>query len=340
MMECALSIAGAEPSQKGEHVEDPLKGLREYHRLLEKSQRVSYLLEKTEECRNMVPPGIHQSVREDYKKRKREIDKVVEQERQACIAVYQEKFSEKEKVQGSYQQLSDRLKELKFRYLLGEYGEEEIEEECNNLRRQLMEYVQRLSWLEEVLNLYVHTFGLDNLISEKDARETAAPSPTEEEPLGERGENAAAFLSSMPPVEVGAGNTQSGQISEPIGKADALAADGSAGSTSAEQKPQASYARGSLILLEGNRKGERFPLISGDITLGSASGNDFVLGELGVAKSHARVLYKDRKFVLENQDILGRTYVNGMQAKSAELNDGDVISLGEVKMRVELARDS
>ena len=336
-MECALSIATPDPSQVSEHVEDPLKGLREYHRLLEKSQRFAYLLERTEECRSMVPPAIFQSVRDDYKKRKKEVDKIVEQERQACLVIYQEKSSEKEKIRAVHQQLSDRLKELKFRYLLGEYGEKEIEEECNGLRRQIMEYVQRLNWLEEVLNLYVHTFGLDNLISEKDTGERTDRLPVEGEALGQREVDSGISLTALPQSEAGVGDVQASQTSEPNGKAEVPDVDWSFEDKVPEPKPQASFVRGGLVVLEGNRKGERVPLISGDITLGSAPGNDVVLGELGVAKSHARVLYKDRKYFLENQDILGRTYVNGMQAKSVELNEGDLIRIGEVKMRVELA---
>ncbi|MEW6441744.1 MAG: FHA domain-containing protein [bacterium] len=94
---------------------------------------------------------------------------------------------------------------------------------------------------------------------------------------------------------------------------------------------------GYLCALEGSRKGTRFPLISSDITMGKSPGIDIRLMDTGIANFHARVVYKGRKHYLENLDPMGRSFVNGIQADLVELKDGDLIRLGEIKMRVEFA---
>ena len=98
------------------------------------------------------------------------------------------------------------------------------------------------------------------------------------------------------------------------------------------------YVTGYLIALEGSRQGERFPMISSNITLGSSPGIDIRLSDAGIANFHARILYKERKHFLENLDGMGRSYVNGVQATAViELKDGDVVRLGDIKMQVEYA---
>lgn len=97
------------------------------------------------------------------------------------------------------------------------------------------------------------------------------------------------------------------------------------------------FVSGYLCALDGSRKGTRFPLISSDITLGKSPGIDIRLQDPGIANFHARIVYKNRKYFLENLDPMGRSFVNGVQADVLELKDGDLIRLGEIKMRVEFA---
>jgi hypothetical protein len=101
------------------------------------------------------------------------------------------------------------------------------------------------------------------------------------------------------------------------------------------------FVTGYLVALEGSRKGERFPMISSNITLGNSPGIDIRLSDSGIASFHARILYKERKHFLENLDSMGRSFVNGVQASEVvELKDGDVVRLGDIKMQVEYASAS
>ena len=95
------------------------------------------------------------------------------------------------------------------------------------------------------------------------------------------------------------------------------------------------YSQGYLTVLDGTRKGDRVPLIPADIMLGSSQNTDVMLTDQGISESHARIFFKDRKYFLENLDVLGRSYVNGIQSKVAELNHNDVIRLGNLNLRVD-----
>jgi len=97
----------------------------------------------------------------------------------------------------------------------------------------------------------------------------------------------------------------------------------------------ASYPQGYLTVLDGTRKGDRVPLIPADIMLGSSPNTDVMLTDQGISESHGRIFFKDRKYFLENLDVLGRSYVNGIQSKVAELNHNDVIRLGNLNLRVD-----
>lgn len=306
--------------------EEFLRALKSYSRLLEKYHRLSDLLRRTEEYREMVPPEVFENVHQDYRKRKAEIEESLERAKGDFSQALKAILAEKKELREKARQGSHRLKELKFRRILGEYSEEEIEEECRQLRKELGQYAERLNWLEEVLDLYAHT------VARKGLEALEEPQPSWSEPAVEEAPETAAAPEPEPeptPVETGA--EAETQIAESAPGEESTA---ESESRILKQLAHSSYVHGYLVPMDGSRKGQRFPLLAGTITLGSGPGTDIVLQEPGVAKSHARISYQDRRYMLENLDMLGRTYVNGIQCKASELREGDVIRLGEVKMRV------
>jgi hypothetical protein len=116
-------------------------------------------------------------------------------------------------------------------------------------------------------------------------------------------------------------------------------------SSAGKDSPVVNYRRthhvaGYLVALEGSRQGERFPLISSEITMGSSRGIDIRLADSGIARYHARIVYRKGKHYLETVAESGTCLVNGVQADRAELKDGDVLCLGKTKMQVEYAREA
>lgn len=326
-METAIQKHGSGNPGDSDMGEEFLRALKSYSRLLEKYHRLSDLLRRTEEYREMVPAEVFENVHQDYRKRKAEIEESLERAKGDFSQALTATLAEKRELQEKARRGSHRLKELKFRRILGEYSEEEIEEECRQLRKELGQYAERLNWLEEVLDLYAHT------VARKDLEALEEPQPSWSQPVVEKVPEEAAF-SPAPEPEPAPVETCAEAEAQPPENAPAEAAAAESESRMLGQLAHSSYVHGYLVPMDGSRKGQRFPLLAGTITLGSGPGTDIVLQEPGVAKSHARIVYQDRRYMLENLDMLGRTYVNGIQCKASELREGDVIRLGEVKMRV------
>ncbi len=63
-------------------------------------------------------------------------------------------------------------------------------------------------------------------------------------------------------------------------------------------------------------------------TLGRSSVNDLVLGQMGISRSHAEVLFRDGKYILRDLGSKLGTYVNGAKVEEAALSSGDRVQLG------------
>jgi hypothetical protein len=97
---------------------------------------------------------------------------------------------------------------------------------------------------------------------------------------------------------------------------------------------------GYLVALDGSRQGERFPLVSDNMTVGSSPDIDIRLADSGIARFHAKIVYREGRHYIETVEKPGSCLVNGIKTDKAELKDGDVLSLGKVQMQVEYAREA
>lgn len=92
----------------------------------------------------------------------------------------------------------------------------------------------------------------------------------------------------------------------------------------------------SLIVLEGQREGERLQVNRLPAYLGSGDYSDVVLPARGVLESHARLSLSDNDLVLSSLSS-GRLQVNDHEVERAVLRDGDIIELGELKMLLQFS---
>jgi hypothetical protein len=338
MAETASKVALSEVPKSSAMTEDSLQGLKDYFRLAEESETSARLLEKTERYRDMVPPHILEQVREDYRKKKEETDAKLERQKEGFQEPYHGLMSEKELLETDSQNLRDRLKELRFRIVVGEITEENARDGIRDMRRQLSAIVERLDQIEEILDLYV-MIGLDDLRGRADSVEIDDVSSEEESSYGE-----AFDQEQEPPLpklneldmiasyfkdeqERGGGSDQGIETPE--------SATSKEDAAESETKTS-SFTQGYLTILDGSRKGDCVPLIPGDVTLGSSPNTDVMLTDQGISESHARIFYKDCKYYFENLDASGRSYVNGIQSSTVQLNHNDVLRLGDLSLRVDL----
>ena len=87
-----------------------------------------------------------------------------------------------------------------------------------------------------------------------------------------------------------------------------------------------------LEVLNGPSKGEKYILKKQNI-IGREAG-DLTLGDPTVSGEHAQITFKNRKYVLANKSLTNPTKVNKTTVEGLQdLNDGDEIVLGAIKMK-------
>lgn len=74
--------------------------------------------------------------------------------------------------------------------------------------------------------------------------------------------------------------------------------------------------------------GRTIPVRKLPFTIGRAPDNDFVIDDLGVAKHHCRIIWKDQLIVMEDAGSRNKIYVNGNPQIRAVLKDNLIIGIG------------
>ncbi len=305
-----------------------------------RSQELTVFLENAERFKDTVRPHIYEKVRNEYVERKQEADRHLKEYKAALTKDYREYSMEMEERKADLDEDMDRLQELEFRCRVGEYTEDEILEECRVLKKRIDEHRSRVSWLEQTLARFSEA-GIDHAVNDdEDSRVEPLGADTEatdracrpsEHIACQEGVTAFVIVEDLGPGE--------DDIPVVVCREDVVREDEDAASVPPQDAQHVvsspSYVNGYITVLDGSRKGERFPLISSNITVGSSPGMDIRFEDPGVANFHARVIYKDHRYLLENLDSVGRCYVNAVRVNLSELKDGDIIRLGDVKLRTD-----
>ena len=349
-------------SQTSEH-SSVLEQLGVYRELSQQCERYSKLLDNAERNRETVRSSIYEKVKEEYYERRGELEQMLQREQANLLGKVSRFLQEREDLRSMSSEAWDRLEEMEFRVRVGEFPEEDLSEEMKTLKRTIQEQERSAGYLEEILGK-CRELGLagqgdsgPSIWQEKSGApvEEACSEPgkgVEREPAVSS--TGTVWDGSPPPqamcqedsfVVVDKEQAAAGQDCPVVHcpeafPSDPLQATPSQGNSSSSKAPSNGFISGYLCALEGSRKGTRFPLICSDITLGKSPGIDIRLLDSGIANFHARIVYKGRKYFLENLDPMGRSFVNGVQADIVELKDSDLIRLGEIKMRVEFGNQT
>jgi signal transduction histidine kinase len=91
-----------------------------------------------------------------------------------------------------------------------------------------------------------------------------------------------------------------------------------------------------LEVVRGNLPEKIYFLKPRSYTLGRARHNDLSLTEPSISKAHARILYEDGRFTVEDQGSLHGVYVNASKVQRAALPHGAQIQLGNVTLKFSL----
>jgi hypothetical protein len=295
---------------------DTLKRLETYGALVTECNRYALLGRNAERNRHTVRPHIYARVKKEYEEKKETLDQEQEEQKQCLRAELETILENRRALNERCRQESDRLEELDFRVRVGEFSEEEAQDTRKKLKEELLEITMALADAQEVVSKFEQVGLLPQAprpAAETDRREREEPGQDqgdflvlEERPSSED-EDVPVVLC---PAEPHPGSSLQDNVF------------------------------GYLVALDGSRRGERFPLVCSEMTVGSSPDIDIRLADAGIARFHARIVYKNQRHYIETIEKPGSFLVNGVQKDKSELRDGDVLSLGKIKMQVEYPREA
>ncbi len=89
-----------------------------------------------------------------------------------------------------------------------------------------------------------------------------------------------------------------------------------------------------LIAEAGPDRGREITVPEGEISLGRSSQNDVCLVDPILSRHHCRISFHGGVLSIEDLDSANGTLVNGDEVKTAELHDGDTVTIGDTVLRV------
>ena len=90
-----------------------------------------------------------------------------------------------------------------------------------------------------------------------------------------------------------------------------------------------------LVMITGPSSGRKIPLLPMTMSIGREHDNNIELKDPDVGRYHARILYENGRFLLEDLESSNGTWVNGERITSTTLKNGDRVKIGEIEMAID-----
>src|SRR5438552_9770114 len=91
-----------------------------------------------------------------------------------------------------------------------------------------------------------------------------------------------------------------------------------------------------IIISEKGGAERRESFDKNEINVGRVQGNDLMLPKGNVSKHHARLLFRDGRFIVTDLKSTNGTYVNGRKITQATIvREGDKVYIGDFVLRIE-----
>ena len=85
-----------------------------------------------------------------------------------------------------------------------------------------------------------------------------------------------------------------------------------------------------LVMRTGPNTGKTYTLVASEVSIGRDPSNDIVINDAEVSRKHARLLFQDGDYVLEDLGSTNGSYANGQRLMGPHrLRHGDLVLLGE-----------
>jgi hypothetical protein len=275
--------------------------LTQYRSLTERREKLLEWLEKAEEHRSTVNDKIYQKVKTEYDQQLSEVVSdlsPIEREIGEGRESVQRRLADTEEELNS---LQEQQEETVFRHRIGEYNQNKMTE----LETSLSPLIQEKTKQKETLATFLQRIdeALNESVPEDERRKTYADE----------------MISGLAdPVK---DNFTSDEAIEEISKID----------------DDQMIPFPNLIVTTGNQSGKKIPLLPMTMTIGREHDNNIELKDEEVARYHARVVYEDNRFVLQDLNSSTGTWVNGEQITETALNNKDKIRFGKTEMVIDFS---
>ncbi|MEZ4466562.1 MAG: FHA domain-containing protein [bacterium] len=91
--------------------------------------------------------------------------------------------------------------------------------------------------------------------------------------------------------------------------------------------------KGRLVVVSSNLAGETYGLDRRELIVGRTDENDIVVNHRSISRNHAKIIFRDDAFTIIDLASSNGVKVNGEVYGTASLVKGDIVELGQVKMR-------
>ncbi len=89
----------------------------------------------------------------------------------------------------------------------------------------------------------------------------------------------------------------------------------------------------SLVVIRGERLGNRIDLSAGAVVIGRGNDCDFRIGERSVSRAHCRVFKREDGYWIEDLGSTNRSFVNDEEVRLQRLIDGDQLRVGKTVLK-------
>jgi len=91
-----------------------------------------------------------------------------------------------------------------------------------------------------------------------------------------------------------------------------------------------------LTIVDGKDAGKNIEITKDEILAGRSLDNDFVISDISVSRKHFKIVKENNRFIISDMGSGNGIKVNGSKTASAELSDGDIISVGARQIKFEI----
>lgn len=338
--------------------------LATYWRMVEERETLETRIAKAKTARESVNERVFRRVLSGYEEALTSLAARLDPLEKELDAMRREVSRELKAIEGVLEELDDELAEAQFRHQVGEFDDaalarrrERAEPQATEARRRRDELQSRLDTMdrrrsgrdatEETArpadtapatapqetgpaapapvppDAPSETFDATSLVDEP---VTLEETPAAAEPAAHQAYDPLAALSDPSPAE---------ERSEPTPQPGSPAQPEGSRAPAATRPPAGVASYPSLTIRAGASEGRIVPLLPMTMTIGREHDNNIELKDENVARYHARLVYEEGRFCIEDLESTSGTWVNGVRQHRTALSVGDVIRIGETELALD-----